>query len=287
MSVTVKEALQRASFALRQAGLDQPRREAEALLCACLGVPLARLYTHDGNPLSPVDEKRYREWVARRAGGEPYAYIAGEREFMGLSFVVSPHVLIPRPDTEILVEAVAAELKDVMAPRILEIGAGSGAVAVSLAVMLPDAFVTAVDISRDALSVAEKNAERHCVRERTRFHCGDLYEPVTSEQFDAVVSNPPYIPSAGLAELEPTVRCFEPGLALDGGEDGLHFYRRLTGELQRLGAPPALLAFEVGMHQADAVAGLCLAAGYTKTRRVKDLAGIDRTILATVYRPLF
>lgn len=280
MSITIREALQRASFCLRQAGYDNARREAEALLTACLDVPLSWLYAHSDESLEPDAAHRYRQWVQRRAGGEPYAYLAGEKEFMGLPFYVTPDVLIPRPETEFLVESVASGLKNKKNPRILDVGAGSGAVAVTLAVLLPGADVAAVDISRAALAIAAQNAARHHVTARLRLLQGDLYAPVAGEYFDAVVSNPPYIPSAEIDLLQPDVREHEPRLALDGGEDGLAFYRRLTAELSALAALPPLLAFEVGYGQAEAVAALCLGAGYEKTHRICDLAGIPRIITA-------
>jgi release factor glutamine methyltransferase len=281
MSINIQEALQGASFCLRAAGLEQPRSEAEALLSACLGVSRAWLYAHGDEVISTAMLEKYNAWIKRRAAGEPYAYLAGEKEFMGLSFLVTPAVLIPRPETEILVEAVVAKLRKIENPRILEVGAGSGAIAVSLAVFLPQAEVTAVDISREALAVAAQNAARQNVSDRLRLLEGDLYAPVVGENFTAVVSNPPYIPAADLETLQRDVKDYEPRLALDGGPDGLDFYRRLTGELALLGAPPKLLAFEVGQHQADKVCILCHTAGYKKTRQINDLAGIPRTILAT------
>jgi release factor glutamine methyltransferase len=280
MTMNVKEALQRASFCLREKGLPQPRREAESLLTAALGVSLAWLYAHDDAVPDKMNLDTFFQWVNRRAAGEPYAYLAGEKEFMGLMFDVNPAVLIPRPETELLVEAVAAFFTSSQSPRLLDVGAGSGAVAVSLAVLLPAARVTAVDISQAALSVAAANARRHAVTERVRLLHGDLYGPVLGETFDAVISNPPYIPAAEIAALQNDVKDFEPRLALDGGDDGLLFYRRLTGELDALAARPSLLAFELGMGQFPAVQMLCQKAGYTQTRRLHDLARIPRVILA-------
>jgi release factor glutamine methyltransferase len=200
---------------------------------------------------------------------------------MGLSFTVTPSVLIPRPETELLVEAVLAELRQEQAPCLLDLGTGSGAIAVSLAVFLPQAQVTAVDLSAAALAVARENARRHQVASRLRFLQGDLYAPVAGEEFTAVISNPPYIPAAEISRLAATVKDYEPLLALDGGPDGLAFYRRLTRELTLLAAPPSLLALEVGAGQAAAVRQLCLQAGCQAVRQLPDLAGIPRVILAT------
>jgi release factor glutamine methyltransferase len=242
---------------------------------------LSFLYAHGEYELTAGENDCYLEWIRRRAGGEPYAYITGQREFMGLDFYVTPDVLIPRPETELLVETVVKELTGIPSPRLLEIGAGSGAIAVTLAVHLHAATITACDLSPSALKVAAQNISRHNVQDRVRLLCGDLYAPVAGKKtFDAVVSNPPYIPSQEIALLDPVVRDFEPRAALDGGTDGLAFYKRLTGELHLLAHKPKLLAFEVGAGQADAVASLCRRAGYTTTRQITDLAGIPRIILA-------
>jgi release factor glutamine methyltransferase len=289
MSITIREALTGASFKLRQAGIDSPRREAEALLCACTAVSLAFLYAHGEQKLTEAENSRFVSWVNRRAGGEPYAYISGLREFMGFEFRVTPDVLIPRPETELLVETVLAELKDMPSPHILEVGTGSGAIAVSLAVLLPTAEVIACDLSPAALEVAAENAASHGVADRVHLLPGDLYSPLKKERamgtvllapFFTIVSNPPYIPSTAIDQLEPTVRDFEPRTALDGGPDGLSFYRRLTSELYTLPGRPNLLAFEVGDGQAEAVAALCRQAGFPATRQVTDLAGIPRVITA-------
>ena len=282
MSITIKEALQRASFLLKEADFAEPRREAVALLAACLEKPLAYLYAHDGDSMANEEAATYFQWLHRRVQGEPYAYLTGEREFMGLSFFVTPAVLIPRPETEFLVETVAKELQGIPAPRILEIGAGSGAVAVTLATLLPDAQITAVDLSEEALAVATRNAARHQVEHRVRLLCGDLYGPVAGKTFDAVVSNPPYIPAGDIPLLQRDVKDYEPHLALDGGPDGLSIYRRLTTELNILAQPPALIAFEIGAGQAQDVIHLIQAANYKNTCQVLDLAGIPRIIFATL-----
>ena len=279
MSLNIKEALQRASFLLQTAEIPQPRREAQLLLTALLNQPLVWLYTHDYELLTDTQWVHYHQWLTRRAKGEPYAYLVGEKEFMGFTFAVTPAVLIPRPETEFLVEVTRQQLADIKKPRILEVGVGSGAVAITMAVLLSEAQVTAVDISLAALEVAQQNSARHNVTERMRFLNGDLYAPVKGESFDAIISNPPYIPAREIATLERDVKDFEPHMALDGGVDGLDFYRRLTGELHMLATPPQLLAFEVGINQADDVAALCQQAGYKNTHQIKDLAGIPRIVV--------
>ncbi|HHX74376.1 MAG TPA: peptide chain release factor N(5)-glutamine methyltransferase [Firmicutes bacterium] len=280
MSVTVSEALQRASLQFREVGLGEPRREAEALLCAALRKPLAWVYAHGEATLDPGAAALFAAWVERRRQREPYAYLTGEREFMGLGFTVTPAVLIPRPETEVLVSVTARALQDHPSPHILEVGTGSGAVACALAHTLPRATVYAVDISREALAVAARNACRHGVGERVRFLPGDLYAPVAGKTFAAVVSNPPYVPTEEIRSLEPDVRDYEPWQALDGGPDGLHFYRRLTAELSQLGSNPPLLCLEVGWGQAEAVAALCRACGFARIKVHPDLAGIPRVVIA-------
>lgn len=282
MGIAISAALAAATRQLRAAGLAEPRREAELLLAARLGRNLAYLYAYREEILSAEAAAGYRDWVSRRCHGEPYAYLCGEREFMGLPFSVTPACLIPRPETELLVEAVVAELAAVSAPEILEVGTGSGAVAVALAVLVPDARVTATDISAPALSVAAGNAARHGVRERITFLSGDLYAPLAARNssFTVLVSNPPYIPSGELAKLSRDISGYEPLAALDGGADGRHYYRRLTGELPALSCKPAFLALEVGKGQAGAVSTLCRGAGYEDVRLLRDLAGIERVVLA-------
>jgi release factor glutamine methyltransferase len=285
MSMNVKEALQRASFCLREAGFEQPRREAESLMTAALGVPLAWLYAHGEYIPETQAQERFFLWVNRRASGEPYAYLAEEKEFLGLMFRITPDVLIPRPETEFLVETVVKALSELKHPRILDVGTGSGAVSITLATQLPQAQITAVDISSAALAIAAYNAERHNVQNRVRLMEGDLFAPVAGLTFDAIVSNPPYIPSAVIETLQRDVKDFEPRQALDGGPDGLLFYRRLTAELHNFSSPPTLLAFEVGHDQAQSVATFCQAAGYKTTHQINDLAGIPRIILATTPSP--
>lgn len=279
--VTIKEALDRASLLL-QGRMTAARREAQALLAACLGRSLASLLAHNEEVLAADSLEQYFLWICRRAAGEPYAYITGRREFMGLEFKVNPSVLIPRPDTEVLVETVQTVLAGASPVRLLEVGTGSGAIAISLAHLLPEAQITATDLSATALTLAAENAAHHGVSGQIQFRVGDLFSPVQGEEFDCLVSNPPYIPSAQIAALEPAVRDFEPRGALDGGPDGLSFYRRLTGELSSLKKRPGLLAFEVGLGQEEAVAALCRQAGYKNTCRVKDLAGVFRVVSAVL-----
>ena len=209
----------------------------------------------------------------------PVAYIVGYREFMGLRFLVTPDVLIPRPDTEILVEAALERLAALPAPRLLDVGTGSGAILLSLLAKLPQAEGVAVDISPAALEVARQNAAALGLAERVSFCCGDLYEPVTGT-FDAVLSNPPYIPESDLESLAPEVHK-EPRGALAAGEDGLVFYRRLTARGAQFVRPGGFFAAEVGVFQAAAVAALVSRMeGFGEAEILKDYGGIERVVLA-------
>ena len=182
-------------------GAETPRLDAEVLLSYLLGQKRIFLYVHFDQPLTAEELARYREMVKRRAAGEPVAYICGEKEFMGLTFKVTPAVLVPQPDTETLVEAVIERLKGKEGARIADVCTGSGAIALALAHYLPETSVAATDISADAVSIAKENAESLGLSERVEFREGDLLAPLSGEPFDAIVSNPPYIPSAEIAGL--------------------------------------------------------------------------------------
>ncbi len=228
---------------------------------------------------------KYLERLHRRLRGEPVQYILGHREFMGLDFHVNPSVLIPRGDTEVLVEYVIQECFSLKRPRILDLGTGSGAIAVSLAVLIKDAQIDAVDICAHALKVATKNARRHSVHPRIRFFQGDLFcslsqiDPV--EGYDVIVSNPPYIPRQVIEGLMIEVKDYEPIMALDGGPDGLLFYRRILKEGTPYVKPGGLLAVEIGYDQAASVQELFEETGmYGAVTLIPDLAGINRVATA-------
>jgi release factor glutamine methyltransferase len=255
-------------------GVDNARLEAEWLLCAALGLDRIGLYINFEKPLLPVELAEFRAMVSRRAKREPLQYILGNQEFMGLEFRVTPAVLIPRHDTETLVQE--AVNRAAGAKRVLDIGAGSGCVAVILAKLLPDTEVAAVDSSDSALAVARENAELNGVN--VSFVSGSLFEPFRGERFDLIVSNPPYIPTADLAGLQPEVRDFEPKGALDGGTDGLDFYRLIVPAAPEHLAPGGWLLVEVGIDQSAAVQGLFAAAGFDEIFTTKDPGGIERVV---------
>lgn len=261
-------------------GIDSPRLDAEVLLSHVLGKERIYLYVHFDEPLEAPELAAYREYIKQRVARQPVAYIIGRREFMGLSFRVTPAVLVPQPDTEILVQAALDRLAAKPAARVADIGTGSGAIVLSLLYYRKELQASAVDISADALAVAAENAASLGVAERVMFCEGDLLAPLAGQQFDAIVSNPPYIPTADIAGLAPEVRTAEPMGALDGGADGLVFYRRLVADAPALLASDGFLAMEVGIHEAAPVAALAQASGaFARAEVLKDLAGIERVVV--------
>jgi len=257
-------------------GVDAPRLDAELLLAETLGLDRVGLYVNFERPLQADELAAFRERVRRRAVREPLAYILGRAEFWSLSLLVTPAVLIPRPETELLVEQALPRLGD--GPRqVLDIGTGSGALAIALAHERPECSVTAIDRSTAALAVAADNCRINGVADRIVLADGDL-AALPPGPFDLIVANPPYIPSGELAALMPEVRDYEPRLALDGGADGLAAYRAITAQAAGVLAPGGWLLMEVGFDQAAAVRALCAAAGLAELFVARDLAGIERVV---------
>ncbi|MDR1702713.1 MAG: peptide chain release factor N(5)-glutamine methyltransferase [Sporomusaceae bacterium] len=264
-------------------GIENPRLDAEVLLAHILKKDRLYLYTHFDQPLDPSELSEFRNLVRARANRLPVAYALGFKEFMGLNLQVDPNVLIPRPDTEILVETACNLLKEVKEPQILDLGTGSGAIIVSLLAALKDAAGVAVDISPAALKIAQANAARHNVLTRLEFACGDLFGPLAEispapRAFDAILANPPYIPAADLASLSPEVRQ-EPQLALNGGADGLDFYRRLLRDAKDYLHADGFLAVEIGIGQAPQIEALSKDTGFVLQQIVKDYSNIDRVLV--------
>lgn len=281
---TIREALAGASSLLREAGAKDAMFEAELLIRHTLNWDRTRFLTSMTEPIPAEAVDRLAALCQRRAENEPLQYIFGSQEFYGRPFTVGPGVLIPRPETEILVEHIlrkADEMWEKDSPlRVADIGTGSGAICITLACERPSWDVATVDISADASRIAQENAR--LLGADIRFLLGDLVEPLVQEgsRLDILVSNPPYIPSRDVDELDEEVRGFEPRLALDGGDDGLDFYRRLSQALPILLREKAIVAFEVGIHQAQAVAGLLQATGMvSETEIICDLAGIERVVM--------
>jgi release factor glutamine methyltransferase len=260
---------------LASRGVENARLEAEWLLCAATGLDRVGLYLNFEKPLHDGELAAYRAMVARRGRREPLQHILGTQEFCGLEFEVSPDVLIPRHDTETLVSEAMRRMPDVRS--VLDIGTGSGCIAVALARNLPAASVSAVDISEAALAVARRNAEKHHVD--IEFLPGSLLQPVAGRTFELIVSNPPYIPSGDLATLQPEVRDFDPPAALDGGGDGLEIYRRLIPDAAAVLSAGGWLLLEVGIGQADDVSRIFTSSeGYGRPVTVCDPAGITRVV---------
>lgn len=262
-------------------GVENPRLDAEVLLCAVLKCERITLYVDFDRPLTEAELAQFKQYVVRRAGHEPLAYILGEKGFMHNMFKVTPDTLVPRPETELLVESIVQAAEAVGGDvKILDIGTGSGAIIVSLLDCLPKAKGVGVDISVGALTVAKENAVNIGVAERAGFLRSDVFSALPlDKKFDIIVSNPPYIPAADIAGLAKDVQK-EPIGALDGGEDGLDFYRRITKEAPLHMVEDGLLAFEIGIYQGEAVAEMCRAAGFGATAIRKDYAGIERMVFA-------
>jgi release factor glutamine methyltransferase len=256
--------------------LPDARRDAELLLMRAAGRDRAWLLTHPEAVLTPDQAAQFESWLSRRARHEPLQYILGETEFYGLAFTVTPDVLIPRPETEQLIEVVVERLPANTSIRICDVGTGSGSIAVTLAHALPQASVIALDRSAAALEVAKQNAALHGVGHRIRFVCSDLLSAVEGETFDVIVSNPPYVPND--EPLEPQVRDYEPHAALFAGPTGLEVYRRLIPQAHAALAPGGWLLMEIGHGQRDALANLL--AGWDRVEFRPDLQGIPRVAIA-------
>jgi len=264
----------------------------DAQLLAGLALGRDRLYilTHPDYELSQEKENEIWALARRRKSGVPLQHITGRQEFMGLDFEVGPQVLIPRADTEILVEEAIGDLKGCKAPSILDIGTGSGAIAVSLAKYIPFSKLCAVDISEDALETARRNALSNGVEKSIKFFLGSLFEPIGQRgySFDAIVSNPPYIARGEIDGLQREVSANEPRGALDGGPDGLDFYRIIARKAPKFLKPGGMIYLEIGAGQAAEVENLlkkvkCRGQScYNNILKIKDLAGIERVVKASI-----
>lgn len=287
--MTLRQALTAATQKLASSEHLQPnaQRDAELLLLHTLAIAKTTLIAHPERTLTQEEAGQYEAAIARRLKNEPIQYITGQQEFYGLTLRVTPAVLIPRPETEHLVEAVLAEM-NARHPhnhplKIADIGTGSGAIAIALATHLPQAEITAIDLSREALKVAEANAREHKVANRIHFLHSDLltslpHPEASAEHFEAIVSNPPYVPTSDQNQLHPQVRDHEPHAALFAGSSGLDIYRRLIPQAEAALKPGGLLALEIGHGQREALASLL--ATWQNVAFVNDLQHIPRVALA-------
>ena len=285
--LTVEEALRRGAERLALSGVADAAWQSELLLRHVLGWDRASLLARGAERLPAEAEARFTELVAERARRRPLQHLTGRQAFWRHEFLVTPDVLIPRPETELLVEAALDLLRGRPSPTIVDVGTGSGCIALSLAVERPDAVVHAVDVSPAALAVAAENARRLGVGGRLALHEGDLLGPVASlaDGIDLVVSNPPYVDPGEIETLAPEVRDHEPRSALLAPDAPYGIYRRLAGEAARLLRQGGHVAVEVGRGMAAEVAAACEAAGFEATEIRRDLQGIDRVVIARTAAP--
>ena len=279
--MTYRECYEQGCRSLQAAGIEEATLDARLLLEAVCGTDRNDLLVHGEQPVAPEAEEKYLNWIRQRAEHIPLQQLTGEQDFMGLTFSVNEHVLIPRQDTEILVEEVLKELHDGM--RVLDMCTGSGCILLSLLHYSNDCEGLGVDLSAEALEVAGRNVLKVLTPEKAEhahFLQSDLFEKVEGK-FEIIVSNPPYIASAEVEKLMPEVRDHEPRMALDGTEDGLYFYRRIIEEAGRHLVSSGMLFFEIGYDQGQAVSELMCTRGYCEVQVVQDYAGLNRVVYGT------
>ncbi|MGC8833810.1 MAG: peptide chain release factor N(5)-glutamine methyltransferase [Armatimonadota bacterium] len=291
-SLTVGKAVLWAAGELTKAGVDSPRLDAELLVAHVLGEDRAYVFAHPNKELTQRELDELKTCVSRRAMREPLPYITGKREFFKRTFLVSPAVLIPRQETETLVETVLRRVPKKDTPLlILDVGTGSGCIAITLALELPNASIIACDISPEALAVAQRNASSLIAQNPTAVHSGSISFRCTdfplglddiAGRLDVLVSNPPYIANSDSDKLPPEVANYEPRIALFAGEDGLEFIRRIAQSARCLLKPGGLIAMEVGVGQAERVSEMLVQAGIGRIEVTPDLAGIPRVVSGTV-----
>ena len=279
MNSSIHDLLAEGARALAAAGITEPRRDAALLLGEVLNRDRSFMIAHPEHSVAADQLQKFREFIARRASGEPLQYITAHQEFFKLDFAVTPDVLIPRPETEAIVELALEILRPDQSARLLDIGAGSGCLAISILKELPNPRAVATDISASALKVARRNAERHGVTDRLRLIESDLFSAMASDDvFDLLVSNPPYVPEADLKSLQPEVQ-YEPAAALAGGVDGLATIRRILRDAPRLLCAGGYLIFEIGFGQSESVGALVGARDWQMIEIRRDLQGIPRTVV--------
>jgi release factor glutamine methyltransferase len=284
--VTVLDAIQRSSEFLAKKGVESPRLQVELMLAQLLELPRLKLYLNFDRPLDDGQTGQLRAMVQRRGQREPLQHILGSTCFCGLDFAVSPEALIPRQETELLCERAWQHLgafpnSNSARPSALDMGTGTGCLAVTLAVKCPEATIHAADISGEALKLARQNAARHAVAERIAFHRSDLFSALADAgRFDLILSNPPYIPTAILETLAPEVRVYDPTLALDGGPDGLVYYRRLAKEAGAYLKKGGMLMVEFGDDQEKAIGSIFQENDWVVDELLRDLVGQLRIMIA-------
>ncbi|WP_054870779.1 peptide chain release factor N(5)-glutamine methyltransferase [Caloranaerobacter sp. TR13] len=286
---TIKSLLQEGIEILNEGDFKTPLLDAQLILCCALGVDKLYIYTHRDEKVSREVVDKFFKFINIRKEGYPIQYIIGTQEFMGLNFNVAEGVLVPRPDTEILVEKVieivnSSFLKDKKRVNIVDIGTGSGAITLSLAYYLKNAFVYSIDISKKALEIASQNCKKFELEDRVLFLEGNLFKPLSKlnveNDIDIIVSNPPYIPTDEIEKLQIEVSKYEPRIALDGGKDGLDYYREIVKNLSKYLTNKGVIAFEIGYNQGQDVKKLLKDSRlFKKVEIIKDLAGHDRVVV--------
>lgn len=280
--MTIKEILNQAVIMLKNENIDAPKNKARMLLQATLKKSREYLMIYDKKEVENIDRDRYIKNVKRLILGEPLQYITGIQEFMKLNFLVTKDVLIPRPDTEILVEEVIRKAENISNPVILDLCTGSGAIAVSLAKYIKNVHICAVDISSKALEIAKKNAELNGVKNNIEFIESNLFDKIKERKFDIIVSNPPYIETETIKTLSKDVQS-EPKIALDGGKDGLDFYRKIADSGSKYLNRQGYICLEIGYNQKIAVRQILEnKKRYVNINCIKDLCGNDRVITAQI-----
>jgi len=280
--MTVAEGLRDGAKLLQENSIAEPESEAVLLMGHALKRDRAFIYAHPEYRLSAVESILFKAVIRRRSSHEPFQYITGRQEFYGLEFYVTPDVLIPRPETEILVEAAIKQFREQEQFKFLEVGIGSGCISVSILANLPRANALGSDVSYKALVVAGNNAEANRVSDRLELQISNVYESVDDREFDLIVSNPPYVADPDLPRLQREVRDFEPRTALSGGPDGLDIVRRLIAEAPKLLKPNGMLMMEIGWDQSERVSKIFDAGGWKSIEMLPDLQGIPRIVVAKI-----
>lgn len=276
----ISEVIKSAAAVLQAGGVAEAVREAKSLLAFALIKNQTFLVAHSEYELSAVEENRFQDFVKRRAMREPFQYIVGRQEFYGLDFAVTKNVLIPRPETEMIVEAAIEFLRDQTDPFFCEVGVGSGCIAVSILHSLQTARAVGLDISAEALEVAEKNAATHRVAERLELKISNVFDRLKSPAFDLIVSNPPYIPVAEIENLQSEVRDYEPLNALTDGGDGLSIVKKIIRDAPQFLKPDGFLLMEIGINQADEVVKMFDKKTWLEVDVAPDFQNIPRMVKA-------
>ena len=278
----ISDALKTAAEILQNSGIDEPRREAASLLAFTLQKDKTFLIAHNDQVLTENQQNAFSQILERRANREPFQYIVGKQEFFGLDFIVTPDVLIPRPETEMIVEEAIEILKNIEAPTVCEVGIGSGCISIAILYNVKAAAAVGLDVSEKALQITGKNAEIYNVNQRLALKTSDIFSALNEEKFDLIVSNPPYISSKDIFALQPEVRDYEPLGALTDGADGFSIIEKIILESPKFLEPNGFLLMEIGFQQSSKVKALFDEKIWTSAEFLPDLQEIPRTVKASL-----